>query len=61
MQKKLHEAVGKREIQINYLFKNSVQGTYHQGNLKYNETGGIQCTVYAFFAICVSASKSMSI
>ena len=30
----LHEAVDKHEFQINYSFKTSVSGTFHQGNLK---------------------------
>ena len=38
----LHKTVDKHEFQVNYSFKKSVSGTYHQGNLKYGETAGIQ-------------------
>ena len=51
----------KDEFQINCSVKKSVSGTYHQGNLKYGETVGMQCTSNAFFAICFPAIKSVSI
>ena len=56
-----YESVDKHEFQINYSFKKSVSGIYYQRSLKYRETVGIQCTSNAFFAICFSAIKSMSI
>ena len=41
--------------------KNAVLGSYHQGNLKYGETAGIQCTSNTFIAVCFSAVKNVSI
>ena len=41
--------------------KKVVLGSYHQGNLKYGETAGIQCTSNAFIAVCFSAVKNVSI
>ena len=57
----LHEAVDRHEFQINYSFKKTVSGSHHQGNLKYGETAGMQCTSNAFFTICFSVIKSISI
>ena len=41
--------------------KNAVLGSHHQGNLKYGETAGIQCTSNAFISVCFSAVKNVSI
>ena len=41
--------------------KKAVLGSYHQGNIKYGETAGIQCTRNAFIAVCFSAVKNVSI
>ena len=41
--------------------KKAVLGTFHQDNLKYGTTAGIQCTSNAFVAICFSVVKRVSI
>ena len=41
--------------------KKAVLGTFHQGNLKYGTTAGIQCRSNAFVAICFSVVKRVSI
>ena len=41
--------------------KKAVLGSYHQGNLKYGETAGIQSTSNAFIAVCFDAVKNVSI
>ena len=42
-----------------YSIENVDQGNYHQGNKKYGETAGIQCTRNAYFTICYSATKNV--
>ena len=40
--------------------KKAVLGSYHHGNLKYDETASIQCTSNALIAVCFSAVKNVS-
>ena len=37
-----------------YEIKKAVQGTFHQGNTRFGETAGIQCTSNSYFAIIFS-------
>ena len=41
--------------------KKAVSGSNHYGNLKYDETAGIQCTITALIAVCFSAVKNISV
>ena len=41
-----------------YGIKKAVQGTFHQGNTRFGETAGIQCTSNAYFAIIFSETKN---
>ena len=41
--------------------RKAVLGSYHHGNLKYDETAGIQCTSNALIAVCFSAVKNVSV
>ena len=41
--------------------KKAVLGSNHYGNLKYNETAGIQCTITALIAVFFSAVKNVSV
>ena len=38
-----------------------VQASHHQGNSKYGESAGMQCTSNAYFVIIFSAIKSIDI
>uniref|UniRef100_A0A7M5V1Y9 Uncharacterized protein n=1 Tax=Clytia hemisphaerica TaxID=252671 RepID=A0A7M5V1Y9_9CNID len=39
----------------------SVQGSFHQGNRKFGETAGIQCSSNCFFAICYAQFRKLSL
>ena len=39
----------------------SVQGSFHQGNHKFGETAGIQCSSNCFFAICYAQFRKLSL
>ncbi len=39
----------------------SVQGSFHQGNSKFGETAGIQCSSNCFFAICYAQFRKLSL
>ena len=41
--------------------RKAVLGSYHHGNLKYDETAGIQCTSNALIAVCFSVVKNVSV
>eukprot|EP00111_Clytia_hemisphaerica_P020469 TCONS_00060303-protein len=39
----------------------SIQGSFHQGNSKFGETAGIQCSSNCFFAICYAQLRKLSL
>eukprot|EP00111_Clytia_hemisphaerica_P012253 TCONS_00035977-protein len=39
----------------------NVQGSFHQGNGKFGETAGIQCSSNCFFAICYAKFRRLSL
>ena len=41
--------------------KKAVLGSNYYGNLKYDETAGIQCTITALIVVCFSAVKNVSV
>ena len=45
----------------NYAIKIVLQASHHQGNSKYGESAGMQCTSNSYFAIIFSAIKSIDI
>ena len=45
----------------NYKIHKSVSGSFHQGNEKFKETAGIQCSCNALYAICYSIIKKISL
>ena len=44
-----------------YGIKKAVQGIFHQGNNRFGEIAGIQCTSNAYFAIIFSVIKKVSL
>ena len=44
-----------------YGIKKAVQVTFHQGNTRFGETAGIQCTSNSYFAIIFSEIKSFTL
>ena len=39
----------------------SIRGSFHQGNSKFGETAGIQCSSNCFFAICYAQLRKLSL
>ena len=52
---------GPENINWSYAIKKVVQASHHQGNSKFGESAGMQCTSNADFAIIFSAIKSIDI
>ena len=45
----------------NYAIKKLVQASHHEGNSKFEESAGMQCTNNAYFAVIFSTIKSIEI
>ena len=45
----------------NELMLSSIQGSFHQGNSKFGETAGMQCSCSSILSICYSKFRKISL